>query len=303
MRLAIVGRTTALLATARRLIMEGHSIGLVVTPPDVMSGEGFEALAVACGAAFIRTGRINSEQIVTAMRLAACELGVSLNWRTLIMPAALASFARGVINGHAGDLPRYRGNACPNWAILQSEPHVGLCVHQMSQEIDAGPVFARARLPLTDSTYITEVQQWIDDTLPELFSRAVTAIDRGEQPEPQNPDPAARLRCYPRRPTDARIDWRQNARDIQRLVRASSRPFDGAFCYLEEEPVLVWRADVVDPPSRHLAVPGQPCEALEGDPMIACGSGFLRLREVCVNGLSSDASKAILNRSVRLRLT
>ena len=303
MRLAIVGRTEALISVARRLITEGHSIGLVVTSSEALGGAPFEALALACGAGFIRTAQINSEQIITSMRLAACELGVSLNWRTLIKPAALACFARGVINGHAGDLPRYRGNACPNWAILQDESHVGLCVHQMSQEIDAGPVFARARLELSDSTYITEVQDWIDDTLPELFSRAVSAIERGERPEPQNPDPAAALRCYPRRPSDARIDWRQDARDIQRLVRASSRPFDGAFCYLEDEPVSVWRADIVEPPSRHLAVPGQPCEALDGDPMIACGSGFLRLREIGVNGLSNEASKAILNRSVRLRLT
>ncbi|MFL1875248.1 methionyl-tRNA formyltransferase [Hansschlegelia beijingensis] len=303
MRLAIVGRTAALLATARRLIMEGHSIGLVVTPADVIGGEAFEALALAYGAAFIRTARINSEEIVTAMRLAACELGVSLNWRTLIKPAALASFARGVINGHAGDLPRYRGNACPNWAILRGEAHVGLCVHQMTQEIDAGPVFARARLRLTDSTYITDVQTWIDRMLPELFSQAVSAIGRGDPPEPQNPDPAVTLRCYPRRPEDARIEWREDARDIHRLVRASSHPFDGAFCYLDDERVSVWRADVVEPRSQHLAVPGQPCEAVEGDPMIACGSGFMRLRDVTVNGRSNKLSKALLNRSVRLRLT
>ncbi|MET0313931.1 MAG: formyltransferase family protein [Hansschlegelia sp.] len=303
MRLAILGRTELLVATARRLIAEGHSIGLVVTSGDMMAEAPFHSLAVACGAAFIETARINSLEIINAMKAAACEVAVSLNWRTLIKPAALSCFARGVLNGHAGDLPRYRGNACPNWAILKSEPHVGLCVHQMSAGLDAGPIYARAQLPLTDDTYVTDVQHWIDGTLPGLFSASIAAILRGEQPVAQEQDPAASLRCYPRRPSDARIDWQDDAHEVRRLIRASSRPFDGAFCFFEDRQLTIWRADVVEPVSGHLAMPGQPCEPFEGDPMIACGSGFLRLLDVSLNGLSNEAAKATINRSVRLRLS
>ncbi|MFC3694917.1 methionyl-tRNA formyltransferase [Chenggangzhangella methanolivorans] len=303
MRLAIVGRTKLLVDTARRLLTDGHTIGLVVTSGDMAASEPFAALAFACGAAFVETAKVNSQQIVETMRDAACELGISLNWRTLIKPATLACFARGVLNGHAGDLPRFRGNACPNWAILAGEPHVGLCVHQMTPELDAGPIYARTHYPLEADTYVTDVQNWIDATMPELFSSALASIARGEEPVPQNPDPSAALRCYPRRPDDSRIDWRTDADTIRRLIRASSRPFDGAFCFLDDRRVTIWRADVVEPTSRYLAAPGQPCEPVEGDPIVACGSGFLRLTDISLNGFSNIDSKAQVNRSARLRLT
>ena len=80
-----------------------------------------------------------------------------MNWLTMIAQSTLALFPWGVLNAHAGDLPRFRGNACPNWAILNGEPLVGLCIHEMIPELDAGPVLLRAHFPLSDDIYISDV--------------------------------------------------------------------------------------------------------------------------------------------------
>lgn len=303
MRLAIIGRTLLLVTIARLLLLEGHEIGLVVTPEDNGTSAPFRALARDCAAKLIVTAKINSEPILEMLRMAACDVAVSLNWRTMIGAMALASFRHGVLNCHAGALPRFRGNACPNWAILQQEREIGLCVHEMTLELDAGPIYARATYPLKPGTYITDVHQWMEATAPGLFSQALASIAAGRLPVAQDPDPSAALRCYPRRASDARIDWRQSAEQIHRLVRASSRPFDGAFCYLEDRLVTIWRAKLARPVSNYLAVPGQPCEPIEGDPAIACGEGLLRLEEVKIDRLTNHESKAIINRSVRQRLT
>lgn len=294
MRVAIIGRTTSLVATARLLIARGHQIGVIVTP---YKDQEFLSLATDCGLELIVSTKLNSDSVTAQLRRAKCDVAVSVNWITLIKDEALSCFQYGILNAHGGDLPRYRGNACQNWAILRDENQIGLCIHKMAPELDAGPVYAREFFALSSHTYITDVYAWLARRIPEMFADSLDKIMTGVAPTPQVNDPRKALRCYPRRPEDSRIDWNRSAEEIHRLVRASSYPFDGAFCFLEDSRKLViWRAEVFEPIGQHIAMPGQPCEPIEGDPIIACGSGFLRLTDVSVD-------KAEINRSVRSRLT
>lgn len=302
MRIALIGRTVGLIEAGRRALARGHSIGLVWTAAD--SGghaaglADFQALARLAGAAF-RVGRHIPPDLPAA---AGCELALSVNWPSLLPSSVLSAFPLGVLNAHAGDLPRYRGNACPNWAILQGEPHVGLCVHLMVEALDAGPVLLREHFPLGCDTYIGEVYRWIMARIPEMLVAAGEGLAEGRlRPVPQ--DEAMALRCYPRRPSDGRIDWSASAETILRLVRATSRPFDGAWSMLEAERRLtVWRASHIDA-GRFLAVPGQVCFADRGMPVIATGEGCLRLDDMMVEGAEDEAAarRAVL-RSLRHRL-
>ena len=215
-------------------------------------------------------------------------------------------FRHGVLNAHAGDLPRYRGNACPNWAILAGEPYCGLCIHQMVPELDAGPVVLRDRLPLSDNTYIGDVYSWLADRIPAMLAEAVDQLADGlVDAVPQPLDPALSMRCYPRKAEDSLIDWNWSSDAVLRMIRASSKPFAGAFTYLEgREKVIVWRAAQEVHSGDFLAVPGQVCFNLEGDPVIACGSGMLRLTEIEAPGAPNNVSaKKLVTRSNRNRLT
>jgi methionyl-tRNA formyltransferase len=121
---------------------------------------------------------------------------------------------------------------------------------------------------------------------------------------PQHRDPAQGLRCYPRRPEDARIDWTRPAADILRLVRASGRPFSGAFTSLEgKQRLTIWRARLEPVIEPFVAVPGQITYAAEDDPVIAGLDGYLRLVDVTLDGLAtvSEAKSAVLS-SLRNRL-
>lgn len=310
MKVAVIGRTRPLLEAARLLVDRGHALGVVWTCRTEefygVGGDDFRALAERAGAPFRDDLGIASAEALAWLRSLGCAGAVSMNWLTVLPQPLLDLFPLGVLNAHAGDLPRYRGNACPNWAILAGEPRVGLCVHRMTPQLDAGPVVLREHLPLGSDTYIGDVYGWLEERIPVMLADGLEGLAEGRlTPEPQPTDPSLALRVYPRRPEDGRIHWSQPADRIHRLVRASSRPFAGAFAFLEGgRRVTAWRADPFPPPEPFLAVPGQVCLMAGEDPVVACGAGMLRLTEVAVEGCADDAeAKRLIGCSLRNRLT
>lgn len=310
MRVAVLGRTEMLLEAAHRIAAAGHVVPLMGTckasDTSAATELDFAEFARERGAAYFCTAAINAPEQVAMLQSAHCDIAISMNWISLIGPAARAAFSLGVFNAHPGDLPRYRGNACPNWAILAGEPHTGLCIHQMVDDLDAGPIALRDRMPLDDSTDVGDVYAWLRERIPDLFLELVERAAQGDLRLHEQPaDPAVALRCYPRRAEDSRIDWNRGVADVHRLIRASTRPTPGAFCFLEQrQRVTVWRAAPLPPKEPFLAVPGQVCRAEQGDPVIACRDGMLRLTDVSVEGCaSSDEGKELILRSLRNRLT
>lgn len=292
MRVAVLGRTHWLLAASRRLMEAGHNIVLVATAaaaPEYKAHEDdFAALASDRGAPFMLSPDVNGEAFRNAFTAAKPDVAISVNWPQMIRRDACTIPPHGILNAHAGDLPRYRGNACPNWAILNGEPHVGLCIHRMDPDVvDAGPVFARRRMPIDDSTYIADVYAWMDGIVPELFCEAVNRLAAsGFQPEDQSASGVRPLRCHPRRPEDGVIDWREDAIRIARLVRASSRPFAGAFSHFDGgERVTIWRVQPAQLDHDVLAVPGQILgRSRAKGVLVACGTGALEIEEADLTG-------------------
>jgi len=289
MRIAVIGRTHWLLDAAEALAAAGAEIALVATasaPPEYRAGaDDFVALADRLGAPFYRDLNLNGAEGLRLLRGADAQLAVSINWPSLIDQAAISAFPRGILNAHAGDLPRYRGNACPNWAILNAEPHVGCCIHAMDPHgVDAGPVYVRRRMPLSDQTYIADIYDWLDSQIPQMFVAAVAGAENSAYlPEAQTGRP---LRTHPRRPEDGLIDWTVSADAVSRLIRASSRPFAGAFAYVDGGArVTVWRASPAVLDYDLVAVPGQICgRGPSGGVMVACGEGALEIEEAELEG-------------------
>lgn len=309
MRVAVIGRTPWLLDCAREIICKGHDIPLIWTCGEEEYFDAnlreYEDFAKECGATFVHDINIQEIDNLNQIRAADCDIAISINWITILGNEILSIFPHGILNAHAGDLPRYRGNACPNWAILNNEPHIGLCIHRMAPELDAGPVYLRRHFPLSNDTYINDVYDWLREMTPSMFAETIDHISKGTlKAEGQDETGLLPLRCYPRRPEDGRIDWTNSAIQILRLIRASSRPFAGAFSKLEgERLVTIWRAQAITHPLDFRAVPGQICFALDGDPVIACGDGMIRLQEIELEGTLENArSKMSLLSSQRNRL-
>lgn len=285
MKIAILGRTHWLLESAMALRTAGHTISLVATstpsPEYLARPDDFSVFAAQNNCPYFFEPNINSESFINYIRGLDIDIGVSINWPTLIGPEACAVFKHGILNSHLGDLPRYRGNACPNWAILQGESKIGLCIHQMDpHQVDAGPVFVRRYLTITNDTYVEDVYRWTDSVEPSAFVEALEHVANPDfYPAAQEKTGVRPLRTHPRRPEDGAINWQQSAAYICRLVRASSKPFGGAFSFFEGKvKVTIWRARVVDLSYDVMAVPGQIIGRGEaGGVMVACGEGVIEI--------------------------
>lgn len=306
MRIAIIGRTEILYETVGLLSAQGYEIGLVITakesPEYTRRSEDFRALADELNVPFVHTARID-EHTEFIRSLKPMDIGVSVNYSGIISQRVIDIFPLGILNAHAGDLPRYRGNACQAWAILNREERIGLCVHRMiGGELDSGDIICRDYLPIDIHTKVTVAYAWMAERIPPLFLEAVERLcaDPSYVLEIQSKNVADALWCYPRRPEDGRIDWARTAEDILRLVNASNRPFPGAFCYLEGRKVVVWDAALA-PHENFLAVPGQITEIRDDYIEVAAGKGKLRLREIECDGLPIGPPS--LCSSIRKRLS
>lgn len=269
-----------------------------------VTADDFARLAAAAGARHFCDPSINRPAYLEMATASGAEVAISVNWPTLIGPGMLGRFAHGVVNAHAGDLPRFRGNATPNWAILAGEDAVVVTLHRMVTELDAGPVLARRSFALTPSTYVSEVYEFLARTVPELFVDVLDGLAAGTLVARDQPvAPEVSLRCFPRQPRDGEMDWVRPAEELARLVRASGDPFAGAYSYLGTDRVVVWRAraEVLGYP--HLGVAGQVVEIRRaaGEVAVLCGEGVLVLEEVGTSeGARVPAAEHL--RSTRLRL-
>ena len=306
MRIAIIGRTEILYETAFLLRDQGHEIALIVTakeaPEYTKTSEDFRTLADSCGIPYIFTPRID-EAIDVIRSLPAIDIGVSLNYSGIIPQSVIELFPLGILNAHGGDLPRYRGNACQAWAILNGESRIGLCIHRMiGDELDSGDIIVKNQLLIQHTTKVTDAWAWMNQRIPDMFLNAVNCLaqDPGYILEAQSKNPDDALRCYPRRPEDGRIDWYKISLQVLRLINASNKPYSGAYCKFENKKMVIWDAEIVEQNENICAVPGQVTKVGEGYIEVACQEGKLLLKIVEIDGEIDAPTKWI--QSTRKRL-
>lgn len=286
MRIAAIGRTEILYDTVELLIDQGHEIPLIVTakeaPEYTKTSDDLKQLAHKIGAKFIHTAQI--ETILDDLKnMPTIDIAVSINYSGIIPQSIIDSFPFGVLNAHGGDLPRYRGNACQAWAILNGEDKIGLCIHSMvGGELDNGDIIARDYISIDHNTKITAVWNWMKEQTPHLFSNAVNQLNNDSKYvlEKQSTNPKNSLRCYPRKPEDAQINWSNSNINILRLINASNKPYTGAFCNFEGSKLTIWDAELNNDSEVYIAVPGQITNIGVNYIDVATGNGKIRLKKI-----------------------
>ncbi len=308
MRIAIIGRTEMLYKTAQLMSERGYEIPLIITskeaPEYKVTAEDFKQLASTLNSVFIYSGTLEKDEIAeTISSIGNIDIAISINFTGVISKRIIDLFPFGILNAHGGDLPRYRGNACQAWAIINGEKEIGLCIHKMiGGELDSGDIIERKLYPMTISTRIEEIYGWFERDIPEMMLSSILKIKSGSKNifVKQSADSKDALRCYPRRPEDGRIHWTQSAENIIRLVNASSEPYGGAFAYFENEKVIIWRAELYQDFENYLAMPGQIAAILDSGIVVITGSGKILITLVEANNLISNPN--VKFKTIRKRL-
>jgi len=201
----------------------------------------------------------------------------SFYYRALLPAALLDCAGRGALNMHGSLLPRYRGRAPVNWAILKGERETGATLHYMVARADAGDIVDQMSVPILADDEAREVFSKVTVAAETILVRSLPGLLAGTAP--RRPQPIEPGQYFGRRTAaDGRIDWSRSAREIHDLVRAVAPPFPGAFAEVGGERWEVHRTRLSDRPAPR---PGAWLFAADGELYAACGGGgVLRLLRV-----------------------
>ena len=288
MKICIIGRTKPLLETAKFLNKKNHKIGMIITSEpseyDSVSSKDFRNIARSIDAKFVETQQINQKKIQSTIKNHDFDLGISLNSLRLLDKKTLSLFKYGVLNCHFGDLPYYRGNACPNWAMLNGKKKIGISIHLMDEGVDSGNIITKKYFPVNKKTTIQEFYNYAEEIVPTLFLRAITNVKNSKHGKKQSRNPKQILRTYPRNKFDGKIDWGDTADHISRLIRASGKPFYGAYTFYNSKKLFILESSIEHPKFNYESVNGQVVERrINGDVAVSCLDGFLILSKVKYN--------------------
>jgi methionyl-tRNA formyltransferase len=204
---------------------------------------------------------------------AAPDFIFSFYYRRMLPAGVLALAKRGAYNMHGSLLPKYRGRAPVNWAVLHGERQTGATLHEMVAKPDAGRIVDQESVPIGPDDTAAEVFGRVSDAAETVLRRSIGPLLAGTARLRAN-DLAAGSYYGGRRPEDGRIDWTKSAREVHDLVRAVAPPYPGAFC----ERLNIYRTQMTE----HSAPGRQPGPYRErGEWFALCGDGkVLRLVEV-----------------------
>lgn len=213
---------------------------------------------------------LHAPEGMALLRAAAPDLLLSCYYRALVPEAALALPRLGAYNVHGSLLPRYRGRAPVNWAVLHGEEETGATLHVMTARADAGDIVDQEAVPIGPDDTAADVQSRVCAAAVTVLGRQLDALLAGSAPR-RAQDPARATTFGRRRPADGAFDWTWPARAIHDLVRAVSHPYPGAFTTFDARRLFVWRTRAGDW-SANGSPPGE-MRVIDDRLYVACGDG------------------------------
>ena len=296
MRLVFLGTPDDAVPALAALHEAGHDIALVVTQPDRRRGRGSSTAPTPVRRAADDLGLPvatpeRARDVVDAVRATGAELGVVVAFGQLLPPALLDALPSGFVNLHFSLLPRWRGAAPVERALLAGDRETGVCVMELEEGLDTGPVYACERTEIDDTETAGELHERLVRLGTELLVRIVPEVP-ALIPEPQQGEPT-----YADKLTvdEFRIDPARSTAELHRMVRAGN-PRPGAWMIAGGHRVKVLRAHAT-------AGNGDP-GVLTPSGALATSDGILVLDEVQPEGKRSMAASDWLRglRTERLRV-
>ena len=257
-------------------------VGIVTLPgpidPDRSGQCSFDDVAGRLDAALIETRDVNALETLNEIRKLQPELIFVVGWSQIVREPFIALAREGVFGMHPTLLPRHRGRAPIPWTILGGLARTGVTLFEIVDATpDSGSIVGQLTLDVSPDETATTLFARIAEAHVELTRELLPQLLARRAPRvPQDP---TRASAWPRRvPADGIIDWETRAPYLYDWVRAQTRPYPGAFTFVGDEKVVVWRARPVELEAR--APAGTVVAELPDGPVVACGEGGLLLEEV-----------------------
>lgn len=288
MRIVFLGTPPEAAVALQAIVRADHDVAMVVTQPDRRRGRGGETLPspvrrVAEDLGLdVRTPE-RAREVVDDLRSSGADLGVVVAFGQLLPDDVLESIPHGFVNVHFSLLPRWRGAAPVERAILAGDTETGVCLMEIVEELDAGPVYACESIAIGPDDTAGQLRAELAERGAALLVDTLEDIP-GSDPTAQEGEPTYADKLDP---SEFELDWHRTAAELARVVRAGN-PRPGAWTTVDGQRLKVLRARPVAGPGPGDAPPGT---LLDG-PAVATAEGRLDLVEVQPAGKQAMAADA-----------
>lgn len=293
-----MGTPQAAVPTLRRCLEDGHEVVAVWTQPDRPSGRGnkvsfspVKEFAVSQGLTVHQPQRIKNDEAKQLFASHDAEVAVVVAYGRILPLEFLNTPARGCINVHFSLLPKYRGAAPANWAIVNGERKTGVTTMFIEPTLDTGPILLQRATPIGETETAPRLMQRLSEIGAELLSETLSRLDE-ITPQPQNDAQATFAPILKKE--DGSIDWNLDAAAIEHRIRGL-QPWPNAYTSFNSRGLTIWEAQALLSVAPGVQ-PGEVAVAMRDELVVQCGNNTaLRVLEVQPEARKRLAARDFIN--------
>ncbi len=296
MKVIFMGTPDFAVGALESILQAGHEVVCVVTQPDKPKGRGKEVqfspvkqCAVDHCLPVMQPVKVREKEQIEELRKFAADIFVVAAFGQILPKEILSMPKYGCVNIHASLLPKYRGAAPIQWAVINGEKESGVTIQQMAEGIDTGDILLKRSLLLDEKETGGSLYDKLSGLGADLIVEALRDIEAGKlQPEKQDEESSTHVGKISK--SMGLIDWNKSAEELERLIRGLN-PWPSAYTFFRGKTWKIWEADVV---KEERGEPGKICSVTKTSVIVHTGDGKLALKSVQLEGKKRMAVKEFL---------
>ena len=298
MKIVFLGTPEFAVVSLKAILASRHEVVAVVTPPDKPKGRGLKLHPSAVKRAALEAGlpvfqpeRLKDDSFIEQLQALKADVFVVVAFK--ILPREIFTIPPlGTVNLHASLLPRYRGAAPINWAIINGDTETGVTTMLIDEKVDTGQILLQESTPIGPEMTAGELHDILAQQGAELLVKTLDLLEAGKI-EPKQQDDAQASRAPKLNKEMMKIRFNQPVQKVYNLIRGLS-PYPGAFCYYEQLQMKIYRSTIKSE-AKEAGKPGQILTARKGQFLVACQPGVLQIEELQLQGKKRMPVDAFLN--------
>ena len=299
MKIVFMGTPMAAVPSLLRCISDGHEVAAVYTQPDRRSGRGqkltyspIKETALEHGLQILQPTKLRIAESINTFRDLSADVAVVVAYGRILPSDYLNAFRNGAINVHFSLLPKYRGAAPVNWAIVEGEEMTGVTTMKMDEGLDTGDILLQRSTVIGPQETSIDLMTRLAGIGADLLSETLADLS-SIKPEKQDETRATYAPILQKE--DGKIDWKVTAGQVSRRVRGF-QPFPGSFTYYDGARLVIWKASEFDGPSDAAGAPGEVISIEKDRFLVVCGDEtVLAIEEIQPEGKRRMSVQDFLN--------
>jgi methionyl-tRNA formyltransferase len=240
----------------------------------------FENLSSKYNIPNIKVQNINDQDNIEIIKKIKPDIILVMGWSQIIKTDIIEIPKIGIIGSHPTELPKFRGRAPIPWSILKNLSESALTFFWIEKGVDNGNILDQEKFPIHKYDDATSLYEKIIVSGKKMILKNLKDISEGVIFKSKQ-DESKFIENWPKRSfNDGKIDWRKSADEIDRLIRASTYPYPGAFTIYRQKKLFIWKSTIIDKPTKKY---GEILEINNNNLQVATGNGILKLDKVSLN--------------------